>query len=81
MDVIVNPIGAAGTEWCLYDRLGHHLGLIREVPWPNTPFTIVPERGSRLDGIPLFHPSLDVALAAIEEHLGGTCELVGGSSQ
>jgi hypothetical protein len=78
MDVIVNPIGAAGTEWSLYDRLGHHLGLIRRSMWPNDPFTILPERGSQLDGIPIFYPSLDVALVAIEERLGGKCELVGG---
>ncbi|GEP07437.1 hypothetical protein [Methylobacterium oxalidis] len=81
MDVIVNPIGAAGTEWSLYDRLGRHLGLIRKSQWPNEPFTIVPERGSRLDGIEILYPSLDGALAAIEVRLGGTCELVGGSTR
>ncbi|MDR7038463.1 hypothetical protein J2X36_003227 [Methylobacterium sp. BE186] len=79
MDVVVNPIEAPGTEWTLYDRLGRQLGSIRRTAWPDTPFTIVPERGSRLDGMAVLHPSLDAALTAIEGRLGGTCELVGGS--
>ncbi|GEP07869.1 hypothetical protein [Methylobacterium oxalidis] len=76
MDIIVNPIGAPDTEWSLYDRLGRHLGLIRRTSWPANPFTILPERGSSLEGVPLIHPTLDAALTAIERRLGGTCELV-----
>lgn len=80
MDVVVNPIGALDTEWTLYDRLGRHLGLIRKTEWPDMPFTILPERGSRLDGMVVHHPSLDAALLAIEQRLGGTCDLIGGSA-
>ncbi|GEP07291.1 hypothetical protein [Methylobacterium oxalidis] len=79
MDVVVNPIGPPDTEWTLYDRLGRHLGMIRRTAWSDTPFTILPERGSRLDGMAVLHPSLEAALTAIEQRLGGTCELVGGS--
>ncbi|MER2264114.1 hypothetical protein [Methylobacterium oxalidis] len=78
MDVVVTPTGSTGTEWRLQDRLGRPLGQIRMTPWGNA-FTILPERGSRLDGVPVLHPTLDAALSAIEQRLGGTCELVGGS--
>ncbi|MER2268846.1 hypothetical protein [Methylobacterium oxalidis] len=80
MDVVVNPIGALDPVWALYDRLGRHLELIRKTAWPDTPFTILPERRSRLDGMAVHHPSLDAALTAIEQRLDGTCELIGGSA-
>ena len=78
MDAVVKPIGTAGTEWLLQDRFGYPLGRLRKTTVPVDPFTILPERGSPLDGIYVFHPTLDAALTAIEKRLGGICELVEG---
>lgn len=80
MDVVVNPIGDPDIEWALYDRLGRQLGMIRKTSWPDTPFTIVPEKGSQLEGVLLHHASLDAALIAIERCLGGKCELVSSAA-
>ncbi|GEP07676.1 hypothetical protein [Methylobacterium oxalidis] len=76
MDAVVKPIGTAGTEWLLQDQFGCPLGRLRKTTVPVDPFTILPERGSPLDGVYVFHPTLDAALTAIGRCLGGTCELV-----
>lgn len=78
MDVLVRPLGSSGTEWLLQDRFGYPLSRLRQTTVPVDPFTILPERGSPLDGISVFHPTLDAAPSAVEKRLNGTCELVEG---
>ncbi|WP_336491740.1 hypothetical protein [Methylobacterium nigriterrae] len=73
MDVVVTPVRDEDAWW-LTDRLGAPLGAIRNPPGTDT-FTIVAEPESPLYGMPAHHASLDAALAAIEQHTGGVCEL------
>ncbi|WP_336492249.1 hypothetical protein [Methylobacterium nigriterrae] len=74
LDVVATPVGQHETAWWLTSRLGRPLGAIRTVPGSNE-VAIVSGTWSRLSGMPTHHPSLDDALTAIEECLGGVCEL------
>ena len=76
MDVIVTPVEDE-SAWWLTDRSGRPLGAIRKIPGSSA-FTIVSETENRLHGLPAHHASLDGALRAIEERVGGTCEFNSG---
>jgi len=71
MDVILTPTGSKGASWSLKDRLGRHLGEIRE----DVGFAIIPAAGTGLQNIPLHHASLDAAMTAVAKHMAGACEL------
>ena len=74
MDVVATPVGENKTAWWLTALSGRPLGAIRTIPGSNE-VTIVVETKSGLSGVPVHHASLDDALTAIEERMGGTCEL------
>ncbi|GJE42435.1 hypothetical protein [Methylobacterium soli] len=71
MDVILTPTGSKGDTWSLKDRLGRHLGEIRE----DVGFAIIPVEGTALKSVPLHHASLDATMTAIAKHMAGACEL------
>jgi hypothetical protein len=74
MDVIVNPTGSSGVAWSLDDRLGRHLGTIRQTETSH-PFEIEPALSSALLGVNKTHSSLSEAMSAIAVRMGGACEL------
>ena len=74
MDVVLTPIGSEGLAWSLKDRLGRSLGKVQS-SGPSGTFEIMPEDGSRLDGVVRLHASLDATMAAIERYMGGACQI------
>ena len=74
MDVVVTPVGSAGTTWNLDDRLGRHLGIIRKSEGAQ-PFEIEPVPTGALLGVNRLHTTLDAAMSAIATRMGGACEL------
>lgn len=73
MDVVVTRV-EDDSAWWLTDRSGHSLGAIREESGSGT-VTIVAKPESRLQGVEAHHASLNGALKAIADHLGGTCKI------
>ncbi|WP_336490628.1 hypothetical protein [Methylobacterium nigriterrae] len=74
MDVVLSPTASASSEWSLQDRLGRSLGKVERSAKSGT-FEILPEEGSKLEGVARLHPTLDATMTAIERQMGGVCQL------
>jgi hypothetical protein len=73
VDVIVTPVLPNIGIWTLRDRLGRHLGQLKQMP--GGAFVISP-RGELDKMHSITFPSLEAALEAIEKHMKGSCELM-----
>lgn len=76
MEIVVTP-STDETPYRLTDRLGRPVGEIEE--HPRLGFTVRPTPGGALDEMTaLTVPTLDEAMAAIEKHTKGACQLASG---
>ena len=78
MDVVVTPVLPNIGIWTLRDRLGRHLGQLKQMP--GDAFVISP-RGELEKMQSITFPSLAAAMEAIERHMKGSCELAPASPE
>ena len=77
MDIVVTP-SSDETPYRLTDRLGRLVGEIEK--HPRLGFTVRPKPGGALGEMTaLTVPTLDEAMAAIEKHTKGACQLASGN--